>query len=169
MITGALLVMVPKAEMAVSVAGETAPRSHCEDCPATGHCSCTGSLVSAMGANRRGPLARGQDAEKKLDPGTHLLYKNIKVVGTGMVWAAIRECFSVLNMKPIDKEQAGLKGYKHFLVSYKAKGSRQTKVMNNITKAGNHTLISHGYIRITPRKREGDGKERKSLNKSQCF
>lgn len=97
------------------------------------HCSPPGSQASSKNhgslrvADRRGPLARrGRKLrkKKKLDPGTYLLYKNIQVVGTGLVWAEIREYFSVLNIKSTDKKQAGSKRYKCLLMSYKAKGSR---------------------------------------------
>lgn len=92
-------------------------------------------------AKKRGPLARRCRELRKLDPGTNLLYKNIHVVGTALVCAEIRECFSVLSMKPTVKKQVGLKGYKHLLMSYKAEGCRQNyKVKNDVNKAGNpHT------------------------------
>lgn len=62
-------------------------------------------------------------------------------MGTGLVWAKLKECFSVLSMNPTVKKQVGLKRYKHFLTSYKAKGSRQHyKVIKAVTEAGNpHT------------------------------
>lgn len=76
-------------------------------------------------------------SQGKLDPGTNL-YKNIQLVGTGLVWAKLRERSSVLSMKPTVEKQVGLNTYKHFPMSYKAEGSRQHyKVMKDITKAGN--------------------------------
>lgn len=45
--------------------------------------------------------------------------KTYKLWELAWFWAEIREYFSVLNLKPTNKEHASSKRYKCFLVSYK--------------------------------------------------
>lgn len=115
---------------------------------------------------------------EKPDLGTSPIRKVHKVVGTGLVWAEIREIFLVFSRKSTSNEQASLKRCKHFLTSSKvlAWNFRQNfcKIVNNtMSKTGkSHTLINHRWTvhLSSSEEEEGEkGKGGKQSNKNQNF